>query len=65
MTPEWAMSFPITSKVDVYGYGVVIPEMVKRIWVSYLVVVEDVDEAQETELTRDVRLVKKIIQHGK
>ncbi|XP_031127023.1 putative receptor protein kinase ZmPK1 [Ipomoea triloba] len=29
MAPEWALNQPITSKVDVYGYGVVILEMVK------------------------------------
>ncbi|XP_031126961.1 putative receptor protein kinase ZmPK1 [Ipomoea triloba] len=29
MAPEWALSQPITAKVDVYGYGVVILEMVK------------------------------------
>ena len=28
MAPEWVFKFPITSKVDVYSYGIVVLEMV-------------------------------------
>ena len=28
MAPEWVFNLPITSKVDVYGYGIVVLEMV-------------------------------------
>ncbi|KAK1291095.1 G-type lectin S-receptor-like serine/threonine-protein kinase [Acorus calamus] len=28
MAPEWIMNRPITSKVDVYSYGIVVLEMV-------------------------------------
>ncbi|XP_047978956.1 putative receptor protein kinase ZmPK1 [Salvia hispanica] len=31
MAPEWALSLPITSKVDVFGYGVVVLEMVRGV----------------------------------
>ncbi|KAJ0105193.1 hypothetical protein Patl1_19460 [Pistacia atlantica] len=54
MAPEGAMNLPITSKVDVYSYGVVILEIVKGIRVSYPVAVEDGDDEQEAELTRNV-----------
>ncbi|GFP95267.1 putative receptor protein kinase zmpk1, partial [Phtheirospermum japonicum] len=34
MAPEWALNHPITAKVDVFGFGVVILEMVRgiRVW---------------------------------
>ena len=28
MAPEWVLNLPITSKVDVYSYGVVVLEMI-------------------------------------
>ncbi|XP_047978955.1 putative receptor protein kinase ZmPK1 [Salvia hispanica] len=31
MAPEWALSLPITSKVDVFGFGVVVLEMVRGV----------------------------------
>ncbi|KAL8039313.1 hypothetical protein ABFX02_10G027700 [Erythranthe guttata] len=38
MAPEWALNHPITAKVDVFGYGVVILEMVRGLrlydWVA-------------------------------
>ncbi|KAJ4820599.1 Serine/threonine-protein kinase [Rhynchospora pubera] len=34
MAPEWALSLPVTSKVDVYSYGVVLLEMVSGCRVS-------------------------------
>ncbi|EOY07396.1 S-locus lectin protein kinase family protein, putative [Theobroma cacao] len=60
MAPEWALNLPITAKVDVYSYGVVILELVKGIRLSNWVV-EDGEE-QETELTRFVRVTKRKIQ---
>ncbi|XP_057807963.1 putative receptor protein kinase ZmPK1 [Salvia miltiorrhiza] len=34
MAPEWALSLPITSKVDVFGYGVVVLELVRGVRLS-------------------------------
>ncbi|KAK1396843.1 putative receptor protein kinase ZmPK1 [Heracleum sosnowskyi] len=56
MAPEWALNLPITAKVDVYSYGVVILEMIKGIRLSNWVV--DNDEVQEVELTKLVRMMK-------
>ncbi|PSS32634.1 Receptor protein kinase [Actinidia chinensis var. chinensis] len=56
MAPEWALNLPITAKVDVYSYGVVILEMVRGIRLSNWVVEDDKEE--EAELTRFVRAVK-------
>ncbi|MBA0814761.1 hypothetical protein Gohar_020568 [Gossypium harknessii] len=60
MAPEWALNLPITEKVDVYNYGVVILELVKGIRLSNWVL-EDGEE-QETELTKFLRDVKRKIQ---
>ncbi|XVE97806.1 hypothetical protein REPUB_Repub03eG0050600 [Reevesia pubescens] len=60
MAPEWALNFPITAKVDVYSYGVVILELVRGIRLSNWVVEEG--EEQETELTRFIKVVKRKIQ---
>ncbi|VVA25355.1 PREDICTED: putative receptor kinase ZmPK1 [Prunus dulcis] len=62
MAPEWALNLPITAKVDVYSYGVLILEMVKGIRLLSWVV-ED-SEDQEAELTRFVRVAKKKIRCG-
>lgn len=56
MAPEWALNLPITAKVDVYSYGVVILEMIKGIRLSNWVV--DNDQVQEVELTKFVRMMK-------
>lgn len=56
------MNLPITAKVDVYSYGVVVLEMVRGIRLSKWVG-EDGEE-QEAELTRFVRAVKRKIQYG-
>ena len=60
MAPEWAMNLPITAKVDVYSYGVVILELVKGIRLSNLA--KDggsgVSEDQESELARLERVAK-------
>lgn len=63
MAPEWALNLPITAKVDVYSYGVVILEIVKGIRLANWVV-EDSEE-QESEFTRFVRVVKRKIECGK
>ncbi|TYH02992.1 hypothetical protein ES288_A09G184700v1 [Gossypium darwinii] len=60
MAPDWALNLPITAKVDVYSYGVVVLELVKGIRLSNWVA-EDGDE-QETELTRFIKVVKRKIQ---
>ncbi|PRQ17457.1 putative protein kinase RLK-Pelle-SD-2b family [Rosa chinensis] len=62
MAPEWASNLPITAKVDVYSYGVVILEIVKGIRLSNWVT-ED-DEEIETEMTRFIRVAKHRIQSG-
>lgn len=62
MAPEWALNQPITAKVDVYSYGVVILEMVKGIRLSKWAT-DDGDE-QEAELTKWVRIIKRKIQQG-
>ncbi|CAI0427341.1 unnamed protein product [Linum tenue] len=68
MAPEWASNLPITAKVDVYSYGVVILELVKGIRLSNLVAEdvgeEEVEEEEEAELARFVRIGKKKIQGG-
>uniref|UniRef100_A0A453HQY7 Protein kinase domain-containing protein n=1 Tax=Aegilops tauschii subsp. strangulata TaxID=200361 RepID=A0A453HQY7_AEGTS len=55
MAPEWVSSLPITEKVDVYSYGVVLLELMKGKRVSDWVV--DGKEGLET----DVRTVVKMI----
>ncbi|OMO82474.1 hypothetical protein CCACVL1_11944 [Corchorus capsularis] len=60
MAPEWALNLPITAKVDVYSYGVVILELVKGIRLSNWVV-EDGEEHETTELTKFVKVVKRIL----
>ncbi|KAI3697570.1 hypothetical protein L6452_30663 [Arctium lappa] len=62
MAPEWAHNLPITAKVDVYGYGVVILELVKGIRLSSMIAHEG--EEEESELTRFVKMTKGIIQEG-
>ncbi|EEF32511.1 receptor protein kinase zmpk1, putative [Ricinus communis] len=57
MAPEWALNLPITAKVDVYSYGVLILEMVKGIRLSNWIT-EDGEE-QESELRRFVRVAKR------
>ena len=56
------MNLPITAKVDVYSYGVVVLEMVRGIRLSNWVVGDG--EEQEAEMTRFVRLVKRKIECG-
>ncbi|XVE96942.1 hypothetical protein REPUB_Repub02eG0267600 [Reevesia pubescens] len=63
MAPEWALNLPITAKVDVYSYGVVILELVKGFRLSNWVVKKG--EEHETELTRFIKVVKRKIQGEK
>ncbi|KAA8518954.1 hypothetical protein F0562_016272 [Nyssa sinensis] len=56
MAPEWALNLPITGKVDVFSYGVVLLEIVKGIRLSNWVM--DDAEEQEAELTRFIRVLK-------
>ncbi|XP_047307268.1 putative receptor protein kinase ZmPK1 [Impatiens glandulifera] len=57
MAPEWATNLPITAKVDVYSYGVVILELVRGVRLSGWAV-DDVEE-QESELTRFLRTARR------
>jgi hypothetical protein len=63
MAPEWATNLPITAKVDVYIYGIVVLEIVKGIPLSNWVI-EGREEHDESDLTRFVRVVKRKIQCG-
>nr|GEZ62608.1 putative receptor protein kinase ZmPK1 [Tanacetum cinerariifolium] len=64
MAPEWARSLPITAKVDVYSYGVVVLKLLKGIRLSnFIVHGEGKDE--ESELMRFVRVTKKEIEEDK
>lgn len=60
MALEWALNLPITTKVYVYSYGVVILELVKGIWLSNWVLKDG--KEQKTELTKFLRDVKRKIQ---
>ncbi|KAL5991703.1 hypothetical protein ACLOJK_012613 [Asimina triloba] len=62
MAPEWALNLPITAKVDVYSYGVVLLELVRGIRLSNWVVD---GEDGEMELKRFVRLAKEMMEKGK
>ena len=55
MAPEWVLNLPLTSKVDVYSYGVVLLELVTGRRVSYALVD---GEDGETELSRTLRKIK-------
>lgn len=57
MAPEWTRNIPITAKVDVYSYGIVILEMVRGSRVSNWVL-EDSCEDYQPELARFVTMVK-------
>ncbi|KAL8528933.1 hypothetical protein ACS0TY_006415 [Phlomoides rotata] len=54
MAPEWALNHPITAKVDVFGYGVVILEMVRGIRVCDWVVDDDDDEGALKNFVRRI-----------
>ncbi|XP_030521371.2 putative receptor protein kinase ZmPK1 [Rhodamnia argentea] len=64
MAPEWALNLPITAKVDVYSYGVMVLEIVKGVRLSNWVVKKAENEEQETELTVFIREMKRRIQCG-
>ncbi|GFQ07558.1 putative receptor protein kinase zmpk1 [Phtheirospermum japonicum] len=59
MAPEWALNHPITAKVDVFGFGVVILEMVRGIRVCNWD-----DDEQENGLMKFVRKMKGNIEFG-
>ncbi|XP_030440364.1 putative receptor protein kinase ZmPK1 [Syzygium oleosum] len=64
MAPEWALNLPITAKVDVYSYGVMVLEIVRGIRLSNWVVKKEENEEQEAELTVFTREMKRRIQCG-
>ncbi|XP_023734868.1 putative receptor protein kinase ZmPK1 [Lactuca sativa] len=63
MAPEWAHNLPITAKVDVYSYGVVILELTKGIRLSNVSV--HGGEEEESELMRFARGTKTKIREEK
>ena len=65
MAPEWAMNLPLSAKVDVYSYGVMILELAKGIRLSNWVVDEHYSVGEGmTELMRVVRIAKAMIRSG-
>ncbi|KAI3447720.1 hypothetical protein Pfo_004385 [Paulownia fortunei] len=62
MAPEWALNHPITAKVDVFGYGVVILEIVRGVRLCNWVV--EGDDEQEAALTNFVRNIEEKMQCG-
>ncbi|KVH95041.1 Apple-like protein [Cynara cardunculus var. scolymus] len=60
MAPEWAHNLPITAKVDVYSYGVVVLELAKGIRVSSIIVHEGEEEV--SELMRLLKVTRRTIQ---
>ena len=56
MAPEWVFNLPITSKVDVYSYGIVVLEMVTGKGPTRSV--HDIDEGVEMENERLVTWVR-------
>nr|XP_010920495.1 putative receptor protein kinase ZmPK1 [Elaeis guineensis] len=62
MAPEWTTNLPITAKVDVYSYGVVLLEMVKGSRVSNSMV--DEEEEVEGTLKSLVRMLKGKLESG-
>ena len=60
MAPEWALSLPITSKVDVYSYGVVLLEIVTGSRVSGGIL----NDGQEMGLRNFADAVKQVLACG-
>ncbi|CAI9099771.1 OLC1v1036635C1 [Oldenlandia corymbosa var. corymbosa] len=57
MAPEWALNQPITAKVDVYSYGIVILEIVSGIRLSNWTMNRRTNQL-ETELAKLTRIIK-------
>lgn len=57
MAPEWVFNLPITSKVDVFSYGVVILEMVTGKSVTKGIVTDTTDNGVEIKKERHLGLV--------
>ncbi|KAF8006314.1 hypothetical protein BT93_K0570 [Corymbia citriodora subsp. variegata] len=64
LAPEWALNLPITAKVDVYSYGVMVLEIVRGIRLSNWVTKNAENEEQETELTVFIREMKRRYRRG-
>ncbi|CAI9779071.1 unnamed protein product [Fraxinus pennsylvanica] len=62
MAPEWALNHRITAKVNVYGYGVVVLEMIKGMKLSNWAV--DSTDNQELPLKSLCKTVKEKVQCG-
>ncbi|KAF8006312.1 hypothetical protein BT93_K0568 [Corymbia citriodora subsp. variegata] len=64
MAPEWALNLPITAKVDVYSYGVMVLEIVRGVRLSNWVVKKAENEELEAEPMVFIREIKRRIQCG-
>lgn len=64
MAPEWTTNLPLTSKVDVYSYGVVILELVRGLRLSSWVVDDNVKEEEMLKLKSFVRFAQGKMQDG-
>ncbi|XP_010931186.1 putative receptor protein kinase ZmPK1 [Elaeis guineensis] len=62
LAPEWASSLPITGKVDVYSYGVVLLELVKGVRVSGWKIGRE--EEVEMVLRGSLKLLKENLESG-
>ncbi|KAK4766743.1 hypothetical protein SAY87_008385 [Trapa incisa] len=67
MAPEWALNLPITAKVDVFSYGVMVLEMVRGLRLSSWKIKggegDEEDVQEEAELTKFVKVIKRKILH--
>ena len=59
MAPDWVFNLPITSKVDVYSYGIVVLEMVTRM--GPFESVHAIDDGGKAEHKRLVTWVREIM----
>uniref|UniRef100_A0A803M1P8 non-specific serine/threonine protein kinase n=1 Tax=Chenopodium quinoa TaxID=63459 RepID=A0A803M1P8_CHEQI len=64
MAPEWTTNLPLTAKVDVYSYGVVILELVRGIRMSSCMTGYDHDDEETPELKTFARSMKRKMQEG-
>lgn len=60
LAPEWASNLPITAKIDVYSYGIVLLEIVKGSRISNWVL--EGEEQEEVELRKIVSFARSMIE---
>uniref|UniRef100_A0A803M1Q0 non-specific serine/threonine protein kinase n=1 Tax=Chenopodium quinoa TaxID=63459 RepID=A0A803M1Q0_CHEQI len=64
MAPEWTTNLPLTAKIDVYSYGVVLLELVKGTRLTSCAVDDSLGEEEVTEFSTFVSLAKTKLQDG-